>query len=406
MGVISRLTQKSPLIFDNGKRVLLSPGTFSSYNAQATLHYAMWGMLLPVSVHERVSDIWRSYIMQRLMHDVNQVVGFVSPFVKQVRNVQDYHLDYMNERPLYEKTDALLRILSQWKGQSTLFEERFVELFVELYERDFIELKDVHVAQKWIRTLKQLSYEFPKITETPAPKFHRSSTCFCSALTNSSTPPLAAVCMGAEYTGPLVLDAATTYCAGSMCTTKDAGVCCQTRGAIATTVTTVPTTAAALATISTSAALETLSTPAALDTAPAAACASLTSSSTPALSSVCTGADYTGDLVSAAVTTYCEGKLCSAKDAGTCCATEAVHLDNNDNVINVGKEFGAKVSSPPQYEIFKEPKGTSDPAKCVLSPSFKLNPNSEKQALAFNMIEKTCSNEFWLYIVGGSLKDL
>jgi len=166
MDAIWRLTRKLPLNFDSNKRVVLSPGTYSSYNAQATIHYALWGTLLPVSVHGRVSDIWRSYIMQRLMHDVGQVVGFVSPFVKQVRNAHNYQGDYMSERPLYEKTEALIRVLSEWKGESAVFEERFVELFVELYERDFIEIKDVHLAQKWIHTLQQMGYEFPNIKTT------------------------------------------------------------------------------------------------------------------------------------------------------------------------------------------------------------------------------------------------
>jgi len=167
MDAIWRLTRKLPLNFESNKRVVLPPGTYSSYNAQATIHYALWGMLLPVSVHGRVSDIWRSYIMQRLMHDVGQVIGFVSPFVKQVRNEHSYQGDYMSERPLYEKTEALIQVVSQWKGRSNKFEERFVELFVELYERNFIELKDVYLAQKWIRTLQQMKYQFPKIVNTP-----------------------------------------------------------------------------------------------------------------------------------------------------------------------------------------------------------------------------------------------
>ena len=165
MDAIWRLTRKLPLNFDEKKRVLLSSGTFCSYNAQATLHYALWGMMLPVSVHGRVSDIWRSYIMQRLMHDVGQVVGFVSPFVKQVRNAHNYQGDFMSERPLYEKAEALVKMLAQWKGRSQKFEERFVELFVELYERDFIEIKDVYLAQKWVRSLKQMIYQFPQIIE-------------------------------------------------------------------------------------------------------------------------------------------------------------------------------------------------------------------------------------------------
>ena len=166
MDAIWRLTRKLPLNFKGDTRVVLPPGTFSSYNAQATLHYALWGLLLPVSVHGRVSDIWRSYIMQRLMQDVGLTVGFVSPFVKQVRNAHNYQEDYMSERPLYEKTEALITVLSEWKSQSKKFEIRFVELFVTLYEHGFIEAEDVNVAHRWIQTLKQMDYTFPEIKDS------------------------------------------------------------------------------------------------------------------------------------------------------------------------------------------------------------------------------------------------
>ena len=99
--------------------------------------------------------------MQRLLHDCGQVVGFVKPFVKQVRNAHHYQGDYMSERPLYEKTEALVRVLSQWKSLSPNFEGSFVELFVELYERKFIDIADVYLAQEWINTLTQLGYQFP-----------------------------------------------------------------------------------------------------------------------------------------------------------------------------------------------------------------------------------------------------
>ena len=54
---------------------------------QATLHFpeAFWGMLLPVTVHGRVSDIWRSYFTQALLPSVGAVVAFAPAWVEQVR---------------------------------------------------------------------------------------------------------------------------------------------------------------------------------------------------------------------------------------------------------------------------------------------------------------------------------
>lgn len=54
---------------------------------QATLHFppAFWGMLLPVTVHGRVSDIWRSYFTQTLLPSTGAVAAFGPAWVEQVR---------------------------------------------------------------------------------------------------------------------------------------------------------------------------------------------------------------------------------------------------------------------------------------------------------------------------------
>lgn len=76
---IYRLTQPLPLNFPTkGHLVAPPPHSFSPYNAQATLHKysALWSLLLPVTVHGRVSDIWRSYFFQRIARDYGIRVVF------------------------------------------------------------------------------------------------------------------------------------------------------------------------------------------------------------------------------------------------------------------------------------------------------------------------------------------
>ena len=86
---IYRLTRNTPMMFDSSrvqtKALVIPHGTLSPYNAQATLvaQPAFWSLLLPVSVHGRVSDIWRSYIGQRLLWDIGMNVAFIAPLVDQ-----------------------------------------------------------------------------------------------------------------------------------------------------------------------------------------------------------------------------------------------------------------------------------------------------------------------------------
>ena len=60
-------------------------------------------MLLPISIHGRVSDIWRSYVTQRLMWLAGGRLAFGPPLVTQHRNVHDYLADFDSEVPLYTK---------------------------------------------------------------------------------------------------------------------------------------------------------------------------------------------------------------------------------------------------------------------------------------------------------------
>ena len=65
----------------------LRRGTMMPYNAQATLHSsdAIWGLLLPCTVHGRVTDIWRAYFTQRLLWDCGFRIAFSAPWVTQYR---------------------------------------------------------------------------------------------------------------------------------------------------------------------------------------------------------------------------------------------------------------------------------------------------------------------------------
>ena len=68
--------------------------TYAPYNAQATLHMhnALWSLLLPVTVHGRVSDIWRGYFAQKVFAKMGTHLLFSPPIVRQDRNVHRYEI--------------------------------------------------------------------------------------------------------------------------------------------------------------------------------------------------------------------------------------------------------------------------------------------------------------------------
>eukprot|EP00656_Telonema_subtile_P017706 TRINITY_DN19541_c0_g1_i2.p1 TRINITY_DN19541_c0_g1~~TRINITY_DN19541_c0_g1_i2.p1 ORF type:complete len:523 (-),score=44.29 TRINITY_DN19541_c0_g1_i2:48-1616(-) len=168
---IYRLTRKLPLTFQAApaiKGLIVPPGLYTPYNAQATIHtkQAFWATLLPSTVPGRVSDIWRSYFAERLFADLNLSVAFVPPRVTQVRNAHNYLGDLNAEEDLYYKTSKLVQFLKTWQDSSTTLPERMENLWIALYERTYIEEGDVHLLQLWLQALIDCDYIFPAFDGT------------------------------------------------------------------------------------------------------------------------------------------------------------------------------------------------------------------------------------------------
>ena len=181
---IYRLTQPLPMYFDPVKfpSVVKAPqghlnlnrhfampiGTMMPYNAQATLlrHSALWSLLLPCSVHGRVTDIWRSFIAQRLLWDIGLRVAFSTPWVTQHRNAHNYLADLSSEIPLYERAGVLVKALREWQPATKTLPGRIEELYVFLYENAILELSDVWLAQAWISDLHRVGYNFPTLADS------------------------------------------------------------------------------------------------------------------------------------------------------------------------------------------------------------------------------------------------
>lgn len=164
LDAIYRITNTIPATFDKkmNKCLILSKKSFAPWNAQSTLfnYDTFWGMLLPMTVHGRVSDIWRSYFTQKVMWEQGKVISFCPSIVNHIRNQHRLIKDFDAEMPLYTQTEALLHFLNEWtptkKGTTGMLEE----LYVEMYERGILEKKDVEFMQAWLQDLVSVGYRF------------------------------------------------------------------------------------------------------------------------------------------------------------------------------------------------------------------------------------------------------
>ena len=152
--------------------LLIPSYAYSPYNAQATTHLysAFWGLYLPITVPGRVTDIWRSYITQRIMKDIGLHVLYTPPIVQHERSAHDYLSDFVAERDLYDKTTKLLEFLDGWSSNAATLPARIFELWVGLYEHDYLGLHDVKAAGEWMKTLIAIGYDFPSVNSRPVSK--------------------------------------------------------------------------------------------------------------------------------------------------------------------------------------------------------------------------------------------
>ncbi|KAJ1433806.1 hypothetical protein B484DRAFT_417694 [Ochromonadaceae sp. CCMP2298] len=151
--------------------VLPVPGVegtvYAPYNAQSTLHMysSFWALMLPLSVNDRVSDVWRAYVAQRLFSEVGLRVSFHSPVVTHFRRPRSYLKDLFFELPLYADALALVQLLRGWRGSPsvTTLPGRLEEVYVLLAEHGFIQQADVVLLQSWLQALLEAGYVFPEL---------------------------------------------------------------------------------------------------------------------------------------------------------------------------------------------------------------------------------------------------
>ena len=161
---IFRLTRPLPASFARKREAALLPlDTFSPMNAQACLfsRRAFWALLLPVTVHGRVSDIWRSFMFTKLMQGTGQLRAFASNYVLQERNVHTLLADLQAEEPLYERAGGLVSGLRRLRLNSSSLSEAMLELAVALYEVGVVEALDVQLTWAWVADLHSLGISLP-----------------------------------------------------------------------------------------------------------------------------------------------------------------------------------------------------------------------------------------------------
>ncbi len=157
---IYRLTRALPLNFEQESPVILGTGSICPFNSQNTVWFkkAYPLMYLPSYCSFRMTDIWRSFIAQRIFWTCDWHLAFFSPTVYQERNHHDLLKDFELEIPGYLHNANIMKGLIELplqRGEKFIF-ENLKSCYQFMIEENYIDQEEIPLLNTWISDFKRI----------------------------------------------------------------------------------------------------------------------------------------------------------------------------------------------------------------------------------------------------------
>jgi hypothetical protein len=150
---VFRLTHTLPLKFDKDLIYALGKNTWCPFNSQNTVWYrdAFQLMYLPSYCSFRMTDIWRSFVAQRIAWENNWNILFYSPTVYQERNEHNLLKDFEDEIPGYLNNNKIMKALQELKLKSGTENHggNLIRCYEKLIEMKLVDEKELALVQAW-----------------------------------------------------------------------------------------------------------------------------------------------------------------------------------------------------------------------------------------------------------------
>lgn len=158
---IYRLISTLPQNFRNDRRLALKSGTWCPFNSQNTTWWpdAYKLMYLPAYCSFRMTDIWRSFVAQRIAWLNGWSILFHEPTVWQERNKHDLMHDFSDEIPGYLYNRAICEALENLNlipGIDKLSDNLLI-CYEKLVSMSLIKEQELSLLDAWLSDLEQVS---------------------------------------------------------------------------------------------------------------------------------------------------------------------------------------------------------------------------------------------------------
>ena len=157
---VYRLTYPLPLSFEIKNKIALGRNAWSPFNSQNTHWFkeAFALMYLPSYCSFRMTDIWRSYVAQRIAWECNWSVLYHESTVWQERNEHNLMKDFEDEIPGYTNNLNIckeLQSLSLKAGKEHIY-ENLISCYQKLIEINVVGKDEITLLNAWIADLSKL----------------------------------------------------------------------------------------------------------------------------------------------------------------------------------------------------------------------------------------------------------
>ena len=158
---VFRLVGGLPIDFDNHHPLILLNNSWCPFNSQNTRWYeeAFPLLYLPSYCSFRMTDIWRSYIAQRIAWECNWGILFHQATVRQERNEHNLLKDFEEEIPGYLNNARIVKALSELvlkKGKESMY-PNLITCYEKMIELGVVDLKELQLLDAWITDCENVS---------------------------------------------------------------------------------------------------------------------------------------------------------------------------------------------------------------------------------------------------------
>jgi hypothetical protein len=158
---VYRLTYPLPINFELKATLALGKNAWSPFNSQNTHWFkeAFPLLYLPSYCSFRMTDIWRSYVAQRIAWECNWSILYHVPTVVQERNEHNLMKDFEDEIPGYTNNFNICKELSSLnlkKGKEHIY-ENLILCYQKLIDIKVIGADELILLNAWINDMKSIS---------------------------------------------------------------------------------------------------------------------------------------------------------------------------------------------------------------------------------------------------------